>query len=145
MTFDNNTTLEVADPAEFPLPFGKYAGKSLCEVPSAYLRWMYRDWDFSLHPELQKSLEAYLGLPADPVIRVGNQAAQAFAQSRTSQSRPQSTRVNHHQNGHQTGLDGFRAALDRVRREAVAEFADEPELTELVGDLFSRARRALGI
>jgi hypothetical protein len=42
-------------------------------------------------------------------------------------------------------LGGFRKALDRVRREAVLEFGDEPELVELVEDLFGRVRRSLGI
>jgi len=138
------------DISEFKLPYGRHAGKLLNEVPRPYLHWAYNECDFKYFPEYQRAIEEYLGLTPDPNIRAGNQAAKDFAQSRTNQPAGNPTIPKSGPNGIQrgavqTGLDAFRAALDRVRREAVAEFADEPELTELVEDLFGRVRRALGI
>ena len=77
MTSTNNISLQ-ADPSEFEMPYGKHGGRPLCEIPTQYLRWVYRDWNFALLPELQRAIEAYLGIPADPEIRAGTPEAQAF-------------------------------------------------------------------
>lgn len=48
-----------------------------------------------------------------------------------------------HQSG--TGLDGFRKALDRARREALQDFLDGAETAELIEHIFDRTAKSLGI
>ena len=55
MASTNNISLQ-ADPSEFEMPYGKYGGRPLCEIPTQYLRWVYRDWNFALLPELQRTM-----------------------------------------------------------------------------------------
>ncbi len=132
-----------SNPSEFTLPYGQYGGQQLSQVPPQYLRWMYRDWDFTLNPELQRALEAFLGLPPDPNIRLGSPAAQAYVRGdRPEQPTSRPVGLKSGPNGEygrapQTGLDGFRAALDRCRREALTEFNDDPDLMAWVEDLYA--------
>jgi hypothetical protein len=144
-----NTPAEIDDPSQFEMPFGKYCGTSIAEVPSQYLRWMYHSCNFQYYPELQRAIEHRLGLDPDPQIRTGPPPqAQPPAQTPPAQPAQPVARVGQ-PNGHQarptTGIDGFRQALDRCRREALLEFQDDPDLTELVEDLFARVRAALGV
>src|SRR5512135_3575212 len=127
------------------MPFGKYVDQPIADVPSQYLRWMYAKCSFLYYPELQRAIEARLGLPPDPVIRLGPPPAADAGQS--------SPVANHGQtNGHvartarpESGIDGFRKAFDRCRREALMEYQDEPEITQLLDDVLARVQHALGI
>ena len=71
MASANNPSLQIDDPAEFPMPFGKHAGVPVSEVPPQYLRWAYYDCNFTYYPELQRAIEQCLGIPPDPGIRTG--------------------------------------------------------------------------
>ena len=144
-TLENTPDLEIDDYSDFAMPFGKYVDQPIADVPSQYLRWMYAKCSFLYYPELQRAIEARLGLPPDPVIRLGPPPAADAGQS------PPVAKVGQ-SNGHvarvarpESGLDGFRRAFDRCRREALMEFSDDPDLLELVEGLFDRVQRALGI
>ena len=143
----NNNTLpdDIADYSDFAMPFGKYVDQPIADVPSQYLRWMYAKCSFLYYPELQRAIEARLGLPPDPIIRLGPPPAADAGQSppvaKHSQTNGRVARVARPE----SGLDGFRRAFDRCRREALMEFPDDPDLLELVEGLFDRVRRALGI
>ena len=136
------------------MSYGQYAGQQLFSIPTQYLRYVYANHAFTYNPELQRALEQYLGLPVDPQIRVGNTEAQAWTargatggangageapKAATPRGLVESRRVP------QTGLDGFRAAFERVRREVVAEFSDDQDLVELMEETLGRVRRGLGI
>lgn len=145
MSTSYNTPDDIDDYSDFAMPFGKYVDQPIAEAPAQYLRWMYAKCSFLYYPELQRAIEARLGLPPDPVIRLGPPPAADAGQS------PPVAQVGQ-SNGHvartarpESGLDGFRRALDRCRREALMEFSDDPDLLELVEDLFVRVQRALGI
>lgn len=144
----NNNTLpdDIADYSDFEMPFGKHSGDPITEVPPQYLRWMYNTCNFQYYPELQRAIEHRLKIPADPHIRLGTAAA---AQP-PAQTQP-STKVDQ-TNGHvartarpETGIDGFRKAFDRCRREALMEYQDEPEITQLLEGVLARVQHALGI
>jgi uncharacterized protein (DUF3820 family) len=141
-----NTPDDIADYSDFEMPFGKHSGDPITEVPPQYLRWMYNTCNFQYYPELQRAIEHRLKIPADPHIRLGTAAA---AQP-PAQTQP-STKVGQ-MNGHvartawpETGIDGFRKAFDRCRREALMEYQDEPEITQLLEDVLARVQHALGI
>jgi hypothetical protein len=140
-----NTDLEVTDYSDFEMPFGKHSGTPITEVPPQYLRWMYANCSFVYFPELQRAIEARLGLPPDNIRTGPAAAAQPPAQT------PPIARVGQ-TNGHvartarpETGLDGLRRALDRCRREALLEYQDEPEISQLLEGVFARVQAALGI
>ena len=145
MASTNNISLQ-ADPSEFEMPYGKHAGRPLCEIPTQYLRWVYRDWNFALLPELQRAIEAYLGIPADPEIRAGTPEAQAFNPT-TGSRQPTTPRdaLDHSRSTVETGLGGLRRAFERARREALLEFEAEPEIRELLEETLTKVRNALGI
>jgi uncharacterized protein (DUF3820 family) len=140
----NTPSLQIADPE---MPYGKYAGRPLCEVPTQYLRWVYRDWNFSLLPELQRAIEAYLGIPADPEIRCGTPEAQAFnpAARRAGPGSQQPVADGRPWGAPETGLGGLQRAFERARREALLEFEDEPEIRDLLEETLGKVRKALGI
>ena len=48
-------------------------------------------------------------------------------------------------NGLESGLDGFRRAFERARREALLEFEAEPEIRDLLEETLGKVRNALGI
>ena len=115
---------------------------------------MYANHSFTLNPELQRALEGHLQLPPDPVIRPGNQAAQEYAKrgANGAGEAPKAAQVAaptglraERRYAPQTGVAGFMAALDRCRREVLAEYQDDPDLMGWVEDLFSKVKRALGI
>jgi hypothetical protein len=145
MSFDNNTSAEVIDPE---MPYGKHAGTPLSGVPTQYLRWMYADWNFRYYPELQRAVERRLGLPPDPSIRTGVVKDPA-GKPAGGPNLPYSGRPNGYSPGagctRETGLDAFRRAFDRARREALAEFEAEPEIAGLLADTLDKVRTALGI
>jgi putative quorum-sensing-regulated virulence factor len=140
-----------SNPSEFTLPYGQYGGQQLSQVPPQYLRWMYRDWSFELKPELQRAIVGFLGLPPDPQIRLGSPAAQAFARGeRQDQSADRPVGLKSGPNSGygrapQTGLDGFRQAFERSKREILMQFSDDQDLVELMDDVLGRVRRSLGI
>ena len=137
-----NTLGASDDSSRFAMPFGKFCGTAITEVPAHYLRWMYHTCDFSYYHELQRAIEHSLGLEPDPQIRTGALPASVPAPAAPAQASgtpPNGARTR------VTGIDGFRSALDRCRREALLEFQADPDLTELVEDLFARVRAALGI
>ena len=48
------------------LPFGKHRGKSLCEVPRSYLRWLdSQTWFHDEHPFLADDIRRFLGTSSD--------------------------------------------------------------------------------
>ena len=162
MASTNNISLQ-ADPSEFEMPYGKYNGQPLHDIPTQYLRWVYRDWNFALLPELQRAIEAYLGIPADPEIRCGTPEAQAFnpaarragpVQLSAHTMQPTGTPDGHPSHGHptsaargtpETGLGGLRRAFERARQEALLEFEAEPEIRDLLEETLTKVRKALGI
>jgi hypothetical protein len=136
-----NTPDDIDDPpVGVIIPFGKHAGVAVADAPLQYLAWAYSAWTFTIYPELQRAIESRLGLPPDPQIRTGPAPAARVAQSNGHTERTVARTARP-----ESGLDGFRRALDRCRREALLEFADDPDLSELVEDLFARVQRALGI
>jgi uncharacterized protein (DUF3820 family) len=145
-----NTSQQVGDPSAFHLPYGRYVGQQLSDVPAQYLRYMYANHNFTLNPELQRAIEAYLQLPPDPNIRPGSPAAQTYAQTAANppSGRPAGPRGG--SNGGyrslpETGLDGFRKAFERAKREVLLGFQDDPEIAELLEETLGRVRRSLGI
>ena len=124
------------DITEFTVPYGKHSGKRIEEVPRPYLHWAYNECDFRYFPEYQRAIERHMGLTPDPNIRVGNRDGKNGNRSPATQT---------HQNGTGTGLDGFRRAFEQSRSAALAEFKDEPEISELLNDVLDRVRLALGI
>lgn len=141
-----NTTTPVSDPSEFEMPYGKHAGKPISDVPTQYLRWMYRDCNFTLFPELQRALEQYLGLPPDPGIRVGVTRPESVREAQNgAKSGPNGGTGGLTRRTPQTGLDGFRAAFERAKREVLIEYQDSAELYDMLDDMFDRVRKALGI
>jgi uncharacterized protein (DUF3820 family) len=150
MASNFNTSPQTSNPSEFLMPYGQYGGQQLSEVPPQYLRWMYRDWNFETFPELQRALEAFLVLPPDPNIRLGSPAAQAFAKGGVNPAPSRPVGPKSGPNGGygrapQTGLDGFRQAFERAKREALLQFEDDPDLMVWVEELYTKMRRALGI
>jgi hypothetical protein len=146
-----NTPDDIDDPpVGVIIPFGKHAGVAVADAPLPYLAWAYSAWTFTIYPELQRAIESRLGLPPDPQIRTGPAPAaqpptQTQPAARVAQSNGHTERTVARTARPESGLDGFRRALDRCRREALLEFADDPDLLELVEDLFARVQRALGI
>jgi hypothetical protein len=126
------------------MPFGMHAGVPIAEVPPQYLRWMYQNCDFTIYPELQRAVEQRLGLPADPNIRTGPPP-----QDRNPGGPPataKSGQANGNQIRHETGLDGFRAAFDRCRREVLIQYQSGTDVElEIVEHVFARVQAALGI
>jgi len=46
------------EPSEKVIPFGKYAGEKLSDIPLTYLRWIgERDVDAGLKMEIEKEVE----------------------------------------------------------------------------------------
>ena len=149
MPFDNNPVSEaVADPSEFEMPYGKHAGVPIAVVPVQYLRWAYHDCNFTYYPELQRAIERRLGIPPDPSIRVGV-VKDSGGKPAGGPNLPQAGRPNGHSPGAsrapETGVDAFRRAFTRARREALAEYEDEPEIAQLLEDVLERVRQALGV
>lgn len=46
------------DPGKFIMPFGKYKGEYLEDIPEDYLQWAYENLD--LRPDLEQAMEAVL-------------------------------------------------------------------------------------
>ena len=143
MPFDNNPS------ADIEMPFGKHAVKPLSEVPPQYLRWAYYDCNFTLYPELQRTIEQRLGLPADPSIRTGAGLYAKYLNGDTqgpelhSGTRGPGAGISRGRTP--TGLEAFRQAFDRARHESLAEFRDEPEIRDLLEETLGKVRKALGI
>lgn len=132
------------DPSEFEMPYGRHAGIPVSEVPTQYLRWMYMDWNFRYYPKLQRAIERRLGLTPDPQIRMGTTKPPPQGSSR-GQFGAKGSPNGGYRGTAMTGLDGFRAAFDRTRNAALAEYQDEPEIRDLLEDVLGRVRTALGI
>jgi hypothetical protein len=140
-----NTPDDIDDYSDFAMPFGKYVDQPIADVPSQYLRWMYAKCSFLYYPELQRAIEARLGLPPDPVIRLGPPPAADAGQSPPV--------ANHGQtNGHvarpaqpETGVGYLRQIFDRTRRELQLEHQDDPDALQLVDEILARVQNALGI
>lgn len=143
----NNNTLpgDIDDYSDFAMPFGKYVDQPIADVPSQYLRWMYAKCSFLYYPELQRAIEARLGLPPDPVIRLGPPPAADAGQSPPV--------ANHGQtNGHvarpaqpETGVGYLRQIFDRTRRELQLEHQDDPDALQLVDEILARVQGRLGV
>ena len=102
---------------------------------------------FTYYPELQRAIERRLGIPPDPSIRVGV-VKDSGGKPAGGPNLPQAGRPNGHSPGAsrapETGVDAFRRAFTRSRREALAEYEDEPEIAQLLEDVLERVRTALG-
>ena len=100
---------------------------------------------------MQRAIEAFLQLPPDPQIRLGSEAAQVFARGEAPApaSRPpvgpRGGSNGSSRYASQTGLDGFRQAFERTRREILHQFSDDQDLVELMVDILGRVRKGLGI
>lgn len=51
-----------AAPADFVMPFGKWKGRPLVDVPAKYLVWVLENVE-ALYPETRAAIEAYIGRP----------------------------------------------------------------------------------
>ena len=143
------------------MPYGQYAGAPLASVPSQYLRYIYANHAFTRNRALQRCIEAYLQLPADPNIRPGSAAAQAFARGGTNGAvdgtkaaptrgfvesrRPGPDTVYNAQRAPETGLEALRAVYERASTEALTRYQDDDDTYRAVSDSLARVRMALGI
>jgi len=131
----------VSNTVDYNMPFGKHSGVPIAEVPPPYLRWMYQNCDFSYYPELQRALEHLLNIPPDSSIRTGPPPQENPAQPNgnprvTSYSQPGRS---------ETGLDGFRRAFDKCRREVLIQYQENPDEYDIVEHVLTRVLAALGI
>lgn len=52
----------MTDPATFTMPFGRFKGRALADVPGPYLRWVLANVE-ALHDDTRQTITAYLGQP----------------------------------------------------------------------------------